>query len=112
MIQIQERPDEHDVDRHPDRAAPIGVPAEHPGVGLGRQVIDPVLPAAGVQYVRVLLVEPGEGPDAVLAQELGHLPHGPFGGGYRLVKVPVYKRFADPAQNLILLRKDSHSRPW
>ena len=37
------RPDQHDVDRDPDRSAPVGVAAEHAGVRLGRQVADAVL---------------------------------------------------------------------
>lgn len=37
------------------------------------------------------------------------LPRGPFGGGYPLWKVPLYKAFARPGQRLDLLRGDSHS---
>src|SRR5262249_13334871 len=29
LIQIQKRPDEQDVNWHPDRSAPVGVPTEH-----------------------------------------------------------------------------------
>jgi predicted O-methyltransferase YrrM len=37
------------------------------------------------------------------------LPRGPFGGGYPLWKVPLYKAFARPEQRLDLVRGDSHS---
>jgi predicted O-methyltransferase YrrM len=37
------------------------------------------------------------------------LPRGPFGGGYPLWKVPIYKAFARPSQRLDLVRGDSHS---
>ena len=37
------------------------------------------------------------------------LPQGPFGGGYPLWKVPLYKAFARPGQRLDLVRGDSHS---
>ncbi len=37
------------------------------------------------------------------------LPGGPFGGGYPLWKVPLYKAFARPGQRLDLVRGDSHS---
>jgi predicted O-methyltransferase YrrM len=37
------------------------------------------------------------------------LPRGPFGGGYPLWKVPIYKAFARSGQRLDLVRGDSHS---
>jgi predicted O-methyltransferase YrrM len=37
------------------------------------------------------------------------LPGGPFGGGYPLWKVPLYRAFARPGQRLDLVRGDSHS---
>ena len=37
------------------------------------------------------------------------LPRGPFGGGYPLWKVPLYKAFARSGQRLDLVRGDSHS---
>jgi predicted O-methyltransferase YrrM len=36
------------------------------------------------------------------------LPRGPFGGGYPLWKVPLYKAVAGPGQRLDLVRGDSH----
>lgn len=37
------------------------------------------------------------------------LPHGAFGGGYPMWKVPLYKAFATADQRLDLIRGDSHS---
>ena len=37
------------------------------------------------------------------------LPRGPFGGGYPMWKVPLYKAIARPGQQLDLVRGDSHS---
>ena len=42
-IEVEQRADDEDVDRHPHRASPIRVPAEHAGVRLGGQVLDHVL---------------------------------------------------------------------
>lgn len=38
------------------------------------------------------------------------LPSGPFGGGYPLRKIPLFRRFARDRQQLHLIRADSHSR--
>src|SRR4051812_3816865 len=43
LIQVQERPDKHDVDWHPYRAAPVRVPPKHSGVRFGRDILHPVL---------------------------------------------------------------------
>src|SRR5688572_16714768 len=53
-VVLQERSDHQGVDRHPDRAAPIGVAAEHAGVGLSRQVRDAILLPAGLNAVGVI----------------------------------------------------------
>ena len=37
-VQVQQRPDEQHVDGHPNRTAPVGVAAEHPGVRFGRKI--------------------------------------------------------------------------
>ena len=36
------------------------------------------------------------------------LPSGPFGGGYPLRKIPLFRRFTKPGQQLDLVRADSH----
>ena len=75
QVEIQQRPDDHDVHRHPDRPAPVGVAAEHAGVRLARQVVHPVLLALHVENERVLLMELGERADAVGAEELVLVEH-------------------------------------
>src|SRR6476469_10571318 len=47
QVVLHQRTDDESVDRHPDRSAPIGIAAEHPGVGLRRQIVDSVLLPAG-----------------------------------------------------------------
>jgi predicted O-methyltransferase YrrM len=37
------------------------------------------------------------------------LPHGQFGGGYPMYKIPLYKAFTKPGQQLDLIRADSHA---
>ena len=63
------------VDRHPDRAAPVGVAAEHAGVGLRRQIRNAVLLAAGVEDVRMVGVVARQRADAELAEELVLVEH-------------------------------------
>ena len=75
QVEVQQRPDDQRVHRHPDRAAPVGVAAEHAGVRLGRQVVHPVLLAVDVEDVRMLLVELRDRADAVGAQELVLVEH-------------------------------------
>ena len=45
-------------------------------------------------------------PDALLISI--DLPGGKFGGGYSPFRAPIYRRFAQPGQELHLLRSDSH----
>ena len=69
-IQIQEAPDDEHVDRHPDRAAPVGVPAEHSGVRFRGQIRHLVLLVPDPVREGMLQVELRQGPDPVRAQEL------------------------------------------
>src|SRR6266403_782403 len=48
QIEVQQRSDNERVHRHPDWSPPVGVAAEHAGVGLGRQVVYAVLLAVYV----------------------------------------------------------------
>src|SRR5262249_12506757 len=41
-ILVDQGADEHELHRHPDRAAPVGVPPEHPAVRVTRDITDPV----------------------------------------------------------------------
>jgi predicted O-methyltransferase YrrM len=45
-------------------------------------------------------------PDAIIISI--DLPGGPFGGGYPMWKIPIYRSFALPGQKLSLIREDSH----
>src|SRR5450432_4900282 len=58
------------VEREPERAAPVGVPAEHGGGGLGRLVVDARLDAFDVEYVGMLAVVGRQCPQAMRGQEL------------------------------------------
>src|SRR5262249_2399837 len=58
------------VDRKPDRSAPVRVAAEKPTVRLAGHVVNAVLPAVGVEYVGVVLVDPRYRADAIRRQEL------------------------------------------
>ena len=63
------------VDGHPDRAAPVGVAAEHSGVGFGGQVGHPVVLAADTEQVRMALVVPRQGADAMSTEEFPLIEH-------------------------------------
>ena len=58
------------VQREPDRAAPVGVPAEHGRGGLGRLVVDARRDALDLELVGMVAVIGGQGPQAVRGQEL------------------------------------------
>jgi predicted O-methyltransferase YrrM len=45
-------------------------------------------------------------PDAIIISI--DLPGGPFGGGYPVWKIPIYRSFVLPGQKLSLIRGDSH----
>src|SRR5882672_6756611 len=55
-VQVQQRPNQQSIDRHPYWAAPVGVAAEHSVVGFARQVLDLVLLTAGVKHKRMFQV--------------------------------------------------------
>ena len=74
VVLEQPAEDQH-VDRHPDRAAPVRVAAEHAAVPLPRDVRHPILLAAGPVGVRVILVNAREGSDAEGAQEFLLVQH-------------------------------------
>ena len=72
---LQEGPDDQAVDGHPDRSAPVGVAAEHAGIGLRRQVRHAVFPTPRGEHIGMLGVVAREGTDAVGAQELLLVEH-------------------------------------
>src|SRR5262249_49892064 len=69
-IEVQEPADDENIDRHPYRPAPVRVPAEHPRVGLRRQVGHVMRLAADVDDERVVPVIARERADPVGAQKL------------------------------------------
>ena len=75
QIEVQQRPDNERVHRHPDRSPPVGVAAEHASVRLRRQVVHSVFLPLHVEDVGVLLVELGKRADAIRAQELVFVEH-------------------------------------
>src|SRR5215510_10405263 len=69
-IEVQEPADDENIDRHPHRPAPVRVPAEHPRVGLGRQVGHVMRLAGDVEDERVIPMVARERADAMGAQKL------------------------------------------
>ena len=65
-VVIAERLDQQDIERHPDRAAPIGVSAEQVGGGFRRLVIDRSRHAADLNTERVFTVPRRDRPDPVI----------------------------------------------
>lgn len=59
QVVLQQRPDDDGIHRHPHRATPIGVAAEHAAVRFGRQVIHTVFLPAGIENERVPGMELG-----------------------------------------------------
>ena len=74
-VELDQRANEEDVHREPHRAAPVGVPTEHPAVRLGRLIRDLVILPSDVHDVWMLLVPPRHRADAVGAQELLFVQH-------------------------------------
>src|SRR6058998_1470091 len=53
-VVLLQGPDDQAVDGHPDRPAPVGVAAEHAGIGLRGQIRDPVLLVSRPEHVGML----------------------------------------------------------
>src|SRR5271170_4265991 len=66
-IEREQGPYQQRVHRHPDRPAPVGVAAEHAGVGFRRQIIHPVFLAFHVDDKGMLVVIFGKRPYPVRA---------------------------------------------
>src|SRR5215831_5905914 len=71
----EEAADQEGVDGHPDGAAPVGIAAEHAGVGLGGEVGDAIFLSLNREDVGMDGVGAGEGTDAVGAEELVFVEH-------------------------------------
>ena len=68
--------DQQEVEREPQRAAPVGVAAEHRRGGLGRLVVDRGHLAFHVQHVRMVAMVGRQGPQPVRGQELALVEQG------------------------------------
>ena len=69
-VEVDQRAHDQGIDRHPHRAAPVGVATEHAGVGFGRQVLHLEFLALDLERERMLQVMARQRADAVRAQEL------------------------------------------
>src|SRR4051812_29478279 len=67
--------DEEEVNGEPDRATPVGVPAEESSGRFARLVADLVNGAASVNSERVLQVVAADGANAIVAKELLRIEH-------------------------------------
>jgi hypothetical protein len=63
------------IDREPHRAAPVGVAAEEAGCGLAGLVVHPIFLAVETEDVRLVLMNPRKGADAVGREELLLIEH-------------------------------------
>src|SRR6185437_15540620 len=72
---LEKRANDQDVDRHPNRPAPVGVAAEHAAVRFGRQIGDSVNLFANAEDVGMLCVITRERADAVWAEEFIFIQH-------------------------------------
>src|SRR5204863_352174 len=66
---------DEEVDRKPDRPAPVRVAPEQPAVGFGRLVADGKIHAVVPVHVGRMLVDPGQCTHAVRGKELGLVQH-------------------------------------
>ena len=74
-VVVEERPDDQAVDWHPDRAPPIGVAAEHAGVGIGGDIAHAIFLAGDVNHVGAVLVIPRERSNAIVTEKLVLVEH-------------------------------------
>src|SRR5258705_7321416 len=75
QIELKQRTNEQRIHRHPDWPAPVGVAAEHAGVGFSRKVIHAVFLTLDVYHVGMLVVIFGERPDPIGTEELVLIQH-------------------------------------
>jgi hypothetical protein len=75
IVKAPETFDHHEVDRHPDRAAPVRVAPEKAAVRLARQIFHAVMRAIVLERIGMVEIAARQGPDAVRRQELGLVQH-------------------------------------
>ncbi len=75
QIVLQHGADQQGVHRHPYRAAPVGIAAEHAAVRLGRQVLHAILRALGRKHEGMIGVVARQRANAMRAQEFALVQH-------------------------------------
>src|SRR5262249_36975046 len=74
-VKLQQGAQDDSVHREPDGPAPIGIAAEHAGVGFGGKVADAVVAALDIDVVGVLVVEAGNTAQTVGTEEFFFIEH-------------------------------------
>src|SRR5262245_16622130 len=69
-ILVDEGTNDHELHRHPDRSAPVGVPSKHPGIRVARDITDAILESADVENIGVLGVIPRQRANPVGTEKL------------------------------------------
>jgi hypothetical protein len=72
---VKQGTQDQEVNRHPDRAAPVGIAAEHAGIGFGREIVDSILAPPGAKDVGMVGVPTRERADAMRTEELVLVEH-------------------------------------
>ena len=75
VVEFLQRLDDQEIEREPDRSAPVGIAAEVPRVRLRRRVADREIVAVAAEHVRPLEVRARERPHAVVGQEFRFVQH-------------------------------------
>ena len=75
VVQLLQRLNEQVIDWEPDRPTPVGIPAEQRGAGLSRLVVHTVGGAVHREDIRLRLMKPGEGSNAIGRQEFCLVQH-------------------------------------
>src|SRR5215831_8059610 len=69
VVQPLQRLDEQVIHREPDRPTPVGIATKKRGAGLSRLVVHTVVGAVHGEDIRMRLMKPGEGTNAVCGQK-------------------------------------------
>src|SRR5205823_8568448 len=75
VMKLLKRFNEQVIDRHPDRSAPIRIPAENTGLRFSRLIANHFLLSANQQRVRVIFMIHADRENAVIAQKLVWVEH-------------------------------------
>src|ERR1700751_2280290 len=75
LIEIQKTSNQENVYWHPNWPPPIGIPAEHSGIRLRRQILNFKFLPPEIEYKGMLQVEAGQRANAIGPQELVFVEH-------------------------------------